>query len=262
MNNIVIGFRDLLESLRLWRLWSLLGWLEIRQRYARSILGPFWLTISMGVLVGTMGVVYGVLLGQTLSTYLPTVAIGIVVWALFSSIVSEGSSAYIMSANYIRQVKTPRIIYIFQVSWKSLVIFMHNALIIVVIFAFIGIQNLFLSFLSVLGILLLLLNATWIGAFAGLVSARFRDFPQMVQALLQVAFYVTPILFEARMLGKYDWIVRYNPLSYSVNIIREPLMGQVPSQLSWFISLSMAICGWLVVLYLTGKYHKRIPYWV
>jgi lipopolysaccharide transport system permease protein len=139
---------------------------------------------------------------------------------------------------------------------------MHNALIIVVIFAFIGIQNLFLSFLSVLGILLLLLNATWIGAFAGLVSARFRDFPQMVQALLQVAFYVTPILFEARMLGKYDWIVRYNPLSYSVNIIREPLMGQVPSQLSWFISLSMAICGWLVVLYLTGKYHKRIPYWV
>ncbi|MBW4048622.1 MAG: ABC transporter permease, partial [Proteobacteria bacterium] len=55
---------DLLASLKSWRLWSLLGWLEIRQRYARSKLGPFWLTISMGVLVASLGVVYGTLFGQ------------------------------------------------------------------------------------------------------------------------------------------------------------------------------------------------------
>ena len=262
MNNLVIGYRDLIETLRFWRLWSLLGWLEIRQRYARSTLGPFWLTISMGVLVGTMGVVYGVLLSQNLSSYLPTVAIGIVIWALFSSIVSEGSSAYILSANYIRQVRTPRLIYIFQVAWKSLVIFAHNALIIIFILFFVGIDNPVLSLLSIVGLFLLLLNATWMAAFTGLISARFRDFPQMVQALLQVAFYVTPIVFESKMLGKYDWIVRYNPLSYLVNLIREPLLGVTPSLISWIVAISMTMAGWLVVLYLTGKYHKRIPYWV
>ena len=262
MNNIAIGFLDLLESIKLWRLWSLLGWLEIRQRYARSTLGPFWLTISMGILVGTMGVVYGLLLGQNLSNYLPMVAIGIVVWALFSSIVSEGSSAYIMSANYIKQVKTPRLIYIFQVSWKSLVIFAHNAVIILIILIFVGIHKPFLSLLSIVGLILLLLNATWIAAFVGLISARFRDFPQMVQALLQVAFYVTPIVFEAKMLGKYDWIVLLNPISYLVIIIREPLLGKTPSLIAWAIAVLMALFGWLIVLYLTGKYHKRIPYWV
>ena len=260
--SIMVGISDLFSSLRMWRLWTLLGWLEIRQRYARSKLGPFWLTVSMGVLVATLGVVYGALLGRELSEYLPMVAIGVVVWALFSAIVSDGSSAYIQNANYIRQVRTPRFIYILQIVWKSLVIFAHNSIIILLVILFSGIENISLAFLSIPGLLLLILNATWMAAFTGLMSARFRDFPQIVQALLQVAFYVTPILFDAKMLGKYDWIVRYNPLAYLVNIVREPLMGIYPSAVSWIVPLVMATVGWTIVFYLTGKYHKRIPYWV
>jgi len=259
---IMMGIRDLLSSLRMWRLWTLLGWLEIRQRYARSKLGPFWLTVSMGVLVATLGVVYGALLGRELSEYLPMVAIGVVVWGLFSAIVSDGTSAYIQNANYIRQVRTPRLIYILQIVWKSLVIFAHNSIIILLVILFSGIENIVLAFLSIPGFLLLILNATWIAAFTGLMSARFRDFPQIVQALLQVAFYITPILFDAKMLGRHDWIVKYNPLAYLINIVREPLMGIYPSAVSWIVALSMAIAGWIIVLYLTGKYHKRIPYWV
>jgi len=259
---IMMGIRDLLSSLRMWRLWTLLGWLEIRQRYARSKLGPFWLTVSMGVLVATLGVVYGALLGRELSEYLPMVAIGVVVWGLFSAIVSDGSSAYIQNANYIRQVRTPRLIYILQIVWKSLVIFAHNSIIILLVILFSGIENIVLAFLSIPGFLLLILNATWMAAFTGLMSARFRDFPQIVQALLQVAFYVTPILFDAKMLGKYDWIVRYNPLAYLVNIVREPLMGIYPNTVSWIVPLVMAMVGWIIVFYLTGKFHKRIPYWV
>jgi len=260
--NIVIGIADLIESLKLWRLWTLLGWLEIRQRYARSKLGPLWLTVSMGILVTTLGVVYGALLGRDLSEYLPMVAIGVVVWALFSAIVSEGSSAYIQSANYIRQVRTPMLIYILQIVWKSLVIFAHNSIIIFIVILFSGIENISLAFLCIPGLILLILNATWMAAFTGLISARFRDFPQIVQALLQVAFYVTPILFDAKMLGKHDWIVKYNPLAYLMNIVREPIMGMTPSAISWIVALAMAVAGWTIVLYLTGKYHKRIPYWV
>lgn len=260
--NIAIGITDLIESLKLWRLWTLLGWLEIRQRYARSQLGPFWLTVSMGVLVCSMGLVYGSLLARPLEDYLPMVAIGIVVWALFSQIVSEGSSAYIANANYIRQVKTPRFIYVLQVAWKNLVIFGHNALIIFIVLLFVGLKSGALTLLFIPGLMLLILNATWLAGFSGIVSSRFRDFPQIVQALIQVAFYVTPILFDAKMLGERDWIVKYNPLTYLLNVVREPLMGTLPSAISWTVSISMAVIGWLVVLYLTGKYHKRIPYWV
>lgn len=92
---LILSLADLKQSIASWRLWTLLGWLEIRQRYARSRLGPFWLTISMGVMISSLGVVYGTLFEQKLSEYLPYLASSIVLWGLFSQTVQDGSVAYI-----------------------------------------------------------------------------------------------------------------------------------------------------------------------
>src|SRR4029453_11646207 len=101
-----IAITDLRESLSSWRLWSLLGWIEIRQRYARSAVGPFWLTISMAVMIASIGAVYGTLFGQELREYLPFLSVGLVMWFLLAQIVNEGSTVYIHSAHYIRQAAT------------------------------------------------------------------------------------------------------------------------------------------------------------
>ena len=63
MNTVI---QDLIKTLRRSELWLLLGWLEIKQRYTRSVLGPLWITISMAVMVGSIGVVYGSLFKQSL----------------------------------------------------------------------------------------------------------------------------------------------------------------------------------------------------
>jgi lipopolysaccharide transport system permease protein len=258
-----IAITDLLASLRSWRLWTLLGWLEIRQRYARSKLGPFWLTISMGVLVGTMGVIYGTLLGRPLGDYLPMVADGLVFWTLFSGVVLEGCNSYIASANYIRQVNTPRLIYVLQAAWRNTVIFAHNFLIVISVMVLFGVHSWAALLLFIPGFALFLLNALWIAAFSGVIAARFRDFPQIVAALLQVAFYVTPILFSGDMLaGKHHWIVVYNPLAYLIELVRAPLLGHVPDALTWVVGSVMALLGWSLTLAFTGRFHRRIPYWV
>jgi lipopolysaccharide transport system permease protein len=263
MSSFRLGFADLANSVRAWRLWTLLGWLEIRQRYARSKLGPFWLTVSMGVLVGALGVVYGALFGQKLTDYLPMVAIGLVTWTLFSSVVNEGSMAYIHSASYIRQVSTPRLVYVMQVGWRNLVIFAHNFVIVVVVLGIFGIKSWLTLPLAIPGLALLLLNALWMGMIAGLLSARFRDFPQIVAALLQVAFYVTPILFHGAMLShQHRWIVTLNPLAYLIDVVRQPLVGRLPQPTTWAVAAAMALGGGLLALWMTGRYHKRIPYWV
>lgn len=262
MSSLNLGLTDLLESLRSWRLWTLLGWLEIRQRYSRSKLGPLWLTISMGIMVGTLGIVYGTLFGQPLENYLPLLAGGIVIWNLFSTSVSEGSLAYIASGHYIRQVRTPRLIYVLQVLWRNSVIFGHNLIIIVVVVLFFGVKSWTALPLFIPGFLLLLANAFWIAALTGLLSARFRDLPQIVSALLQVTFYITPILFSGDMLrGKHHWVVEYNPIAYIIDVMRQPLMGVVPEPATWIISAAMALAGSLFALMMTGRYHKRIPYW-
>jgi lipopolysaccharide transport system permease protein len=259
---ITTAINDLRESIASWRLWTLLGWLEIRQRYARSRLGPFWLTISMAVMIGSIGVVYGTLFGQQLSEYLPFISVSLVMWSLFSQMVSEGATAYINSANYIRQAATPKLIFILQAAYRNLVILSHNFIIVIGLLVMFGVKDWRTLPLFMPGLLLYLINAIWVAMVAGLLSARFRDLPQIINALLQVAFYITPIVYRPASLTRFSWVVEFNPLSYLLNVVRQPLTGEVPSMHTWGICIAMAVFGWLLALLLTGRYIKRIAYWV
>lgn len=257
-----VAISDLRESLVRWRLWMLLGWLEIRQRYARSRIGPFWLTISTSVMVTSIGLVYGTLFGQNMHDYLPFLAVSLVFWNMFSAVVNEGAQAYINSATYIRQIRTPRSVFILQVLWRNTVILAHNFIIVIALLVIFGVSDFRALPLIIPGFALFMLNAAWIAMLAALVSARFRDLPQIIAALLQVAFYVTPIIYKPTSLNRFAWIVEFNPLAYMIELVRSPLVGVFPSALTWSVSVGMAVVGWLIALFFTGRYEKRIPYWV
>ena len=255
-------FDDLKQSILAYRLWTLLGWLEIRQRYARSRVGPFWLTISMGVMIGSIGIVYGTLFGQKMSDYLPFLSISLVMWTMFAQTIQEGSLAYINGGTYIRQAATPKLIYIFQVIWRNLVILAHNFIIVIILLVIYGVKSWEVLPLFLPALILYILNALWIAMIAGLLSARFRDLPQIISALIQIAFYVTPIIYRPDALRRFSFIVELNPLAHLIDLVRAPLLGQVPSALTWAVTIGMAIVGWTVALAMTGRYLKRIPYWV
>ncbi|NLP61656.1 ABC transporter permease [Paraburkholderia sacchari] len=257
-----LALLDLKNSVVSWRLWTLLGWLEVRQRYARSRLGPFWLTISMGVVIASIGVVYGTLFGQKMSDYLPYLACSLVMWNMFSQTVNEGSMAYINSSTYIRQAATPKIIFMLQVVWRNFIVLAHNFIIVIVLLGIFGVKSWETLPLFIPGLLVFILNALWLAMIAGLLSARFRDLPQIIAALIQVIFYVTPIMFRPEALTRFSFIVDFNPIGYLLGVVRDPLIGQGPSLLTWGVALGMLVVGWPLALVMTGRYIKRIPYWV
>ena len=257
-----VGLGDFVESLRRWRLWTLLGWTEIRQRYARSRLGPFWLTISTGVMILCVGLVFGVLFHQSMQQYLPLFGVGLIVWTLISTIVNEGATAYVNAASYMRQIHSPRLIYIFQAVWRNLIIFFHNLVIVACLMAIFGVRHPAAIALAVPGLLLLLLNASWMGALAGLVSTRYRDVPQLITSLMLVGFYVTPVMYERSMLKSHAGLLLYNPFTYLLTDLRRPFLGEYPSPRDWLIAAAMAVVGWVVVIALTGRYHRRLSYWL
>ena len=259
---LTLSLVDLKQSIASWRLWTLLGWLEIRQRYARSRVGPFWLTISMGVMITSLGVVYGTLFGQKMTDYLPFLASSIVLWTLFSQMILEGSTAYINSAPYIRQVPSPKLIFILQVVWRNLIVLAHNFVIVIGLLVVFGVKSWESLPMFIPGLLVYVLNAMWIAMLAGLLSARFRDLPQIIAALIQIAFYVTPIIFRPEALNRFSFIVEWNPLAYLIDLVRGPLIGQMPSALTWEVTVGMAVIGWPIALLMTGRYLKRLPYWI
>ena len=65
------AFADIVNGARLYRLWSRFAIHDIRQRFRRSVLGPFWLTISMGTMIGTLGFLFSVVFRQDVPRHCP-----------------------------------------------------------------------------------------------------------------------------------------------------------------------------------------------
>ena len=255
------ALQDVVEGACAFRLWGMLGWQDVRQRYRRSTLGPFWLTISMGALVGGLGVLYAGLFRMDVADYLPFVAAGLIIWGLLSGLITEGCAAFIGAEGIIKQVNLPLSVHVYRVVWRNLIVFAHNVAIYVAAAVIFSIQPGWTGLLVLPGLALLCLNGVWMGLLFGLVSARFRDVPQIVASVVQVAFFLTPIIWKPELLPDRAFVLDLNPFFHLVELVRAPSLGQAPGLVSWFAAAGITLGGWLVTLLMYRRYRWRIAYW-
>jgi lipopolysaccharide transport system permease protein len=240
----------------------LLGWQDIRQRYRRSVIGPFWLTISTAILVATMGVLYARILNQDLQAYLPYLAVGLIVWGTISSLVSEACTIFISNEHLIKQVSLPLTTHICRLIWRNLLMFGHNAVILIaVVFLFVSV-SFWNVVVAILGTVTLFLNAAWITLVVGLVCTRFRDVPPIVNSVMQIAFFLTPILWHPGVLGDRMWIAELNPIYHQIQTIRAPLLGLTAPWLSFAVVCGALCVGFALTLAMLARYRSRLPYWI
>ena len=253
---------DLIGGLTRWQLWSTLGWHDIRQRYRRSLVGPFWLTLSMGIMVAGLAYLYAGLFGQKIENYLPYVAAGIIVFNLISSMASEGSAVFTSASSHILQLRVPLSVYVYQMVWRNLLIFAHNISIYILVVFFAKVPVGWNTLLAVAGLFLVLLNGVWVGVTLGSLSARFRDVPMIVGSVMQVAFFLTPVFWTPGALPNRALFVQLNPFYYLVDIVRMPLMGEVPPPSMWAAVVLFNIAGALITIVFFARYRARVAYWV
>jgi ABC-type polysaccharide/polyol phosphate export permease len=261
-SNLSLALQDLKSGVCSIYIWPMLGWQEIRQRYRRSLLGPFWLTISTGMLIGAMGPLYGRLLGQDVSTYFPYLAISFVAWMLISSMLNELCLAFIGAEGFIKQIKLPLTIHVLRVVWRNLIVFAHNLVIVALVLLFFPPPITANLLLFPVALFLIAVNAIWAGILIGLMCARFRDIPQIVTSLMQVALFLTPVMWKADMLGRNIFAAEINPFFHFLEIIRQPLLGGAIPAVSWIVVASITVCGYSVAIVVFAKFRARIAYWV
>lgn len=261
-SQLKLAILDIAKGARAWHLWGLLGWQDIRQRYRRSTLGPFWITISMGAMVGGIGLLYAGLFHQQVADYLPSMALGFIIWGLLSGLVNENCAAFIDAESIVKQVQLPLSVHVYRVVWRNLIIFAHNILIFIVIAVIFEIWPGKTGLLTFPALALICLNGAWIGILLGLASARFRDIPQIVASVMQIAFFLTPIIWKADSLHGHDWIMKLNPFFYFMDLLRAPLLGENPALRYWLVALAVTLCGWALALLMYRMYRRRIAYWL
>ena len=258
----VLALLDIVQGARARYLWGMLGWQDIRGRYRRSILGPFWLTISMGVLVAALGALYGTLLKIGTADYVPFLALGFIVWTLISGLITDGCTAFISAESIIKQTNLPLSVHVYRMVWRNFLIFCHNAAIFVVVAALFAIWPGWIGLLALPGLVLLCLNGIWVGLLLGSISARFRDVPPIMASVVRLLFFVTPIIWMPEFMPGRALVLDFNPFFHVVELVRAPLLGQVPELVSWLAVSGITLGGWFVAFVLYSRYRWRIAYWV
>jgi ABC-2 type transport system permease protein/lipopolysaccharide transport system permease protein len=259
----VRGLRDLWQGWRDYReLWVTVGIYDIRKRYRRSLLGPFWITISLGAFILGLSFIYSPLVGGESGSFLPYVAFGFVAWQFVSQLVLDGCTVFISNGLIIQQLEAPLSVYIYQTIWRHLIIFAHNLLIYVLIALICGLWPSWQTLLVVPGIILVSINGMSIGMLFGTLCARFRDIPPIVQTITQMMFLLTPILWRPDQVPGRELFYLLNPFYYLVQIIRGPLEGEAPPLFIWTVVLTITAVGFVVSLLFFSRFRNRIVYWL
>jgi ABC-2 type transport system permease protein len=117
---------------------------------------------------------------------------------------------------------------------------------------------------------LLLVNGAWVALLAGIVSTRFRDLTPITQSIVQLAFFMTPIVWiyddllnsPNPAIAERARIAEFNPFLHFIEIIRAPMLGADQHLRHWIVVLGITVVGWVLTLVIMRRYRARVSYWV
>lgn len=263
------AFADLRRGAGQHELWLQLGWQDIKQRYRRSTLGPFWITIATGVMAVALGMLYSLLFQIDWRAFLPHVTVGFIVWGFISGCIKEGANVFIDNEGLIKQLPSSLSVHAYRLVWRQLLFFAHNVIIWVIMVPLLQIPVNWSLLLVIPALALLVINGVWVTLFFGIIATRFRDVAPLLDALTQLLFYVTPIVWTTHTLverggeiAQQAKIVEINPLFHYLEIVRAPMLGQPLEAYHWWIVIGCTVAGLLGTTVLMRQWRARVSYWV
>lgn len=263
MNNLKKAINDFYEGILFTPAWLMLSWQDIKIRYKRSTLGPFWITISLAITIGFMGVLYAKIFKMEIREYLPYLTAGMVHWTLISTLILEGTGIFSGNDMIIKQVKLPYSFYVFRMLSRNSIVWLHNLVVLIVInLIFKPSLTIQLLWLPVCFVILYIFNIG-LCMIIGLLSVRFRDLQQIFASMTQLLFFISPVMWLPSALGKNAWLMTVNPFYYLLELFRYPFDGKnIMNDNILLISSSIAVGTFLVGFLVFSKFRSRISYWV
>ena len=229
---------------------------EIRGKYKGSFLGVLWSFVNPLLMTLVFAIVLPFLLRSTTPHYVTYLVIGILPWNWFTTIVAQGTTTFLSNAGIIKKVYFPREILPISVVTSGLVNFLISLLIIALFLICSGIGfSWYIVFLPLI-ILIQYIFSLAVVFFTSAIDVYVRDSEYIINFLIQMVFYATPILYTLDMFpAKFQTLLKINPMVTIINSYRDVLFYQsLPHIKSLFIIL--AIC--LLLLCITYKLFKKL----
>jgi ABC-type polysaccharide/polyol phosphate export permease len=237
---------------------------DIKLKYSKTILGPLWNSLSMGIFVVAFGFVGSRLWGLDVKNFMPFFCAGFITWTFIATTISESTSILSNHSDTLKSIKTPYLIFIVSMVIKNMIIFLHHILIFFLICLLLSYDLsiyclYFIPSLLIVTLIGILFSFSW-----SILCTRFNDLTPLTTNLLQVLFFLTPVFWPAeRLQGIYfKLIIELNPMYQILRLIRDPLLGNNISMNNLLgISLILGIL-FLLSIFVGNKFKNNIIYFI
>jgi ABC-2 type transport system permease protein len=260
---------DLRQGLQQRELWLSLGWQDIKQRYRRSTLGPLWITIATGVMAAALGLLYSILFQIPLAEFLPHVTVGLILWGFISGCIKDGAEVFISNEGLIKQLPSALSVHVFRLVWRQFLFLCHNLVIWLALMLIYPRPLGWDLLLAIPGLALVMVNGVWVAMLFGILATRFRDIAPLLDSMVQLLFYMTPIVWTTATLKEQGGqvaerarIAELNPLFHYLEIVRAPMIGEPIAAYHWWIVLACTGLGLVLAFLALRTFRARVPYWV
>ena len=244
------------------RVWWYTATARTRARYARTVLGGFWLGLSNLLSIGVLAIVYGTVFKvRDFNHYVVYIGLGLVVWNSMAAAISAAPNLFEHNAHHVHNNNVNPIFYTLEEWAFQVQTFGQSfALVLLALTAFKPalIPNLLLVAWLPLANLLLFLY--WFPLLLCLLGARYRDLYQLVPIVLQLAFLLSPILYEQKNLGSLAWTAELNPLFQVLNPLRQCLINAQAPGWRDVVLLMANLIGWYLSLRLLNRERRALPF--
>lgn len=224
---------------------------DIKVRYKRSVLGVAWTMLSPLLNMLAMTWVFSLVMRMDVKNFPVYFLTGSIFWAFFAGATSHAASLTIDAAEITKRVYIPRSVFVVSAVGVALVNLCLSLVPLFLIVLFTGFP-VHASWLFVpVSILIGALFTTGVGLVVFTLASRFVDIKETYLVLVGAWFFVTPIVYTPSIVPeRWRFIVRYNPMTYLVEVFRAPLYdGWLPGPktlaFAALAAVSSLAIGWL-----------------
>lgn len=209
---------------------------ELRTKYRRSFLGWTWSLLNPLATVALYSFVFGQLFGAVAPTGEPSgltqfslyLLCGIIPWSFFSTVTNMSTGAILGNAGLVRKVAFPRqALVISQVLFMMVQATIELGLVALILLIA---GSPLLPWLPMVLLLLILLAmfAAGIALAVSVLTVYFRDLPYLWTIIIQVWFFITPIVYnydsvKDRLSGPAQALISWNPMTGFIRSFRHCL---------------------------------------
>ena len=238
---MLLALREHTQAFHQRRTWQLMAEQEIRMRYRRSKIGPFWISIALGMQILGIGLLFSQIFDQPLDDFIVFVAAGLLMWSMINGLIVEGCTALNENEGHLRALPIPVSIFAARNAYRQLIIFGHNIIIVAVLMFAFGLQLKVALITVPFAVLVVLAVGYFWTVFIAPWCLRFRDITQVITSIMSVAFFLTPIFWQPGQGRVSNIVVQLNPFFHLVELVRAPVLGQVATLTNWTVSLGMIV---------------------